>query len=285
MSANDPKHYNGENRQSTYEIVNAEAIAQRDLVAVNHGAHATSANRGRCEGFDDGGIHHIVTGFAERGETGDTTADVPPSMVSSRNAGDLGVELAVTGAAGTSADIGKIVYATDEDSFTFTPTARCVPVGWVSRAVSSGRAIVALWDGPMLSQYATRYDYWTFLVPLLGTDTAKTFGQVYVPRHVEIVSTEAIIITAPAGASATSTLTFRRDPLDAGSGQVAVTGGGITLATGDTEGELIAGAAVTGTAELHEGDRLEALLTITADGTFTAGLAEVRVYVRNLLGT
>ena len=63
------------------------------------------------------------------------------------------IQLAVTGAVIT--DVGQPVYATDDDTFTFLPTA-AVFVGFVKRFVSSGVAVVEFDAGVLLDPYGDR---------------------------------------------------------------------------------------------------------------------------------
>lgn len=84
------------------------------------------------------------------------------------------IQLAVTGALIT--DVGQPVYATDDDTFTFLPTA-AVHVGFVKRFVSSGVAIVEFNAGQMQDPYGDR----TVRETLSGTKTfdAEDSGKVF----------------------------------------------------------------------------------------------------------
>lgn len=53
--------------------------------------------------------------------------------------------VAVTGA-NSADDVGDAVYASDENTFTLTPTSNVGAVGWLSRYVSSGRGNVTLFS-------------------------------------------------------------------------------------------------------------------------------------------
>jgi hypothetical protein len=89
-------------------------------------------------------------GFAE--EKADNSAGAAAAIyVQVVKAGEI--ELAVTGAVIT--DVGQPVYATDDDTFTFLPTA-AVFVGFVKRFVSAGVAVVEFNAGIFVDPYAGR---------------------------------------------------------------------------------------------------------------------------------
>lgn len=100
------------------------------------------------------------------------------------------VELAVSGAVIT--DVGQPVYATDDDTFTFSPVG-AVFIGWVYRYVSAGVVIVDF-DAPCYrdpwGQYSVR-EAITTNKTLDIEDNGKLF----------FVTTDALVITMPAVAT------------------------------------------------------------------------------------
>lgn len=96
------------------------------------------------------------------------------------------IQLPVSGAVIT--DVGQPVYATDDDTFTFSPVAS-VFVGFVRRFVSSGQVVVEF-DAP---NYRDPYAGWTHVLKsanytIDATDTGKWIW----------VDTDAVVITLPA---------------------------------------------------------------------------------------
>lgn len=277
----------GGNRQHYSEIIHESTIPADRPVKFWHAEHGTAASRGRGDVFQAGELHQVVTGWSPQGPlVGDTGARVPPRVVSDRNAGDLHLELAVTGLAGGRNDIGKIVYITAHSTLSLVRTARSVPVGWIVEPRTASKAIVALWDGHMLSQFAMVRETATLgLLGTLGTDTTITCLSWPVPYRAKLTSVQALCVVAPTGADAAGSLTFRRNPLGTGANHVAVTGGAIALETGDAADAVVAGAAITATNNVHEGDVLEGRFAITDAGTFTAGLYLIRGVFDMILGT
>lgn len=279
----------GKNRQTNAKILNSAVVNPADIIAVRTGRDATAASRGKADNVGDGTIEEVFVGQTWQGTRTGTSDNNGPRILAERNAGDFGGTFAVTGLAGDATDLWKAVYCRNNTLYIDSSRpARAHPVGYIYEYIDSSYANVAFFDGPMLAQFAvTRQTVDLGTIVLAGTDTTKTLLKWPVPYHCRIVSVEAYYAVAAAGASATSTLTFQRDPLSAGSGQVAVTGGSITLATGagNTEGDVVAGSAVTANNILHEGDRLDGVLAITADGTFSGGNVVVRATVDRLLGT
>ena len=100
------------------------------------------------------------------------------------------IELAVTGAVIT--DVGQPVYATDDDTFTFSPVDS-VFVGFVKRYVSSGVAVVEFNAGVLKDPYGARTVRETLSSnkTLDAEDTGKLFW----------VDTDAFTITLPAVAA------------------------------------------------------------------------------------
>lgn len=279
----------GKNRQTNAKILNTAVINPADMIAVRTGRDATAASRGKADNVGDGTIEEVFVGQTWQGTRTGTSDDNGPRILAERNAGDFGGTVAVTGLAGDVTDLWRVVYCRDNELLIDSSrTARAIPVGYIYEFVDSANANVAFFDAAMLAQFAvTRQTVTLGTIVLAGTDTSKTLLKWPVPYHCRLVSVEAYYAVAAAGTSATSTLTFQRDPLSAGTGQVAVTGGSITLAegSGNTEGDVVAGSAVTGANVLHEGDRLDGVLAITDAGTFTGGQVVIRAVVDRLLGT
>ena len=100
------------------------------------------------------------------------------------------IELPVTGAVIT--DVGQPVYATDDDTFSFTPTS-AVFVGFVHRFVSAGVVVVAF-DA---LKYRDPYDDYTIRETISGAKTLdiEDNGKIF------FVDTDAQVVTLPATAT------------------------------------------------------------------------------------
>lgn len=137
------------------EVENAETIYQGALVGLNDLGNATSADRGRAAayaneagqmaiGFYDGLKEPKVPDTFAAAPTveavGNTSADIPPGIATYIK-GEIRPSLAVSGVASI-ADVGRLVYASTDNDFTLTPTARPDPIGVVTKYRSSGVADV-----------------------------------------------------------------------------------------------------------------------------------------------
>lgn len=137
------------------EVENAETIYQGALVGVNDFGNATSADRGLAAayqneagqvafGFFDGiKSPSIGSGYAEAPtvEAVGNTSATPNVKVSTYIKGEILSSLAVAGVSSV-ADRFRLVYASSDNDFTLTPTARPDPIGFVTAYVSSGVADV-----------------------------------------------------------------------------------------------------------------------------------------------
>jgi hypothetical protein len=97
------------------------------------------------------------------------------------------IQLSVTGALIT--DVGQPVYATDDDTFTFSPVSAAF-IGFVKRYVSSGVAVVEFDAGVFRDPYGERTVRETISVD--KTLDAEDSGKVF------FVDTDAKIVTLPA---------------------------------------------------------------------------------------
>lgn len=126
LAANKPRTYES-GRKNAIPVIASDIIYEGAAVGVVAGTgHARPLAAGdRFAGFAE----------AKADNASGSAADINVDVIEEGK-----IELSVTGAVIT--DVGQPVYATDDDTFTFVPTA-AVFVGFVHRFVSSGVAIVA----------------------------------------------------------------------------------------------------------------------------------------------
>jgi hypothetical protein len=126
LAANSPRAYEGGNRNS-YPVIASDIIYEGAAVglvdATGHAQPLANPNR--------------FAGFAE--EKADNSAGAA-AAIRVRVVESGKIQLSVTGAVIT--DVGQPVYATDDDTFVFSPVSG-VFIGFVDRFVSSGKVIVA----------------------------------------------------------------------------------------------------------------------------------------------
>lgn len=172
LGANAPRAYELGNRNE-FPVIAADIIYEGAAVglvdASGHAQPLAAANR--------------FAGFAEA--KADNSAGAA-AAINVRVIESGKVQLAVTGAVIT--DVGQPVYASDDDTFSFVPTAKRF-IGIVHRFVSSG-VVVVVFDAPQMQDpygggvYETKAANYT----CDAEDTGKTI----------FVDTDAVVITLPA---------------------------------------------------------------------------------------
>lgn len=150
LAANAPRAYEIGDRNA-FPVIASDIIYEGAAVGLVAGTgHARPLAPGdKFAGFAD----------AQANNSAGAAAAINVSVVESGK-----VQLAVTGAVIT--DVGQPVYATDDDTFAFTPVGG-VFIGYVHRYVSAGVAVVAF-DAP---DYRDPYAAWPIREALAGTKT------------------------------------------------------------------------------------------------------------------
>lgn len=204
---------------------------------------------------------------------GDTSL-TPNPQATINTAGYVADAVSVVGAS-SAADRGKPVYLSGDDN-TLTlvrPTAtKPVQVGEVLRWGSGTTCDVLIYSLERRNAPSNKrlLALGTFDASLLTNADART--AIPAPFHGKVLATYAMIDEAPAGVGGTAAINLEI----AG---VAVTGGVVTVATGDARAAKKSGTAVTATAEFHEGDAIDVVassVTAMSAGTFDL-FAEVEV--------
>lgn len=259
-------------------LVNSSELTKYEPVCIVTAGDSTSANRGRLIAYD-GELNRAFVGFSPA-NTGTRTGNSAGTVRGVAVANGQSLELTISGV--TSASIGRDVWCTESGgtyTYSVTPPAldtNAIKVGTLKEVPSTGIGRVQTPMGDLTDQLAAthRVELLTNFV-FSGTNTTKTLANWRVPDHMLLIDTYYRPLIAPAGSSATSTITFSRIPGGTGT-PAAVTNGGITAAEGDTVNvEVEAGTAPSAANELYRGDHLRVIQAITADGTFSAGQGEV----------
>lgn len=134
-------------------VKDAEVIYAGAAIALGGPGHASA---GYAFNFVADVTNTIFVGWALEAVTGDTSATEPPE-VKLDIGGRLFENLAVSGLAGTIADVGKPVYMSDNGTFTVTAptTGQERPlIGYITRAISATRVdVLSLSFAELLAQY------------------------------------------------------------------------------------------------------------------------------------
>lgn len=138
LAANKPRAFES-GRANTLPVIASDIIYEGAAVGMVVGT-------GHCQPLAAG---NVFVGFAERkaDNASGAAAAINVDLIKSGQ-----VQLAVTGAVIT--DVGQPVYASDDDTFAFTPTG--VFVGFVKRFVSAGVVVVEFDAGVFRDPYANR---------------------------------------------------------------------------------------------------------------------------------
>jgi hypothetical protein len=248
--------------------INAAEFYNQALLFMGHADHATSTSRGRL-GRWTSAISQIPMGLSTSRQTGNTSA-TPIVEATSDIDGRIMKNIAVTGLAGTVADNGVKVYATDDGTFTLTrPSAPTLPVGFVTRFISATNANVFFYSVEVLMAMAMAGERKTVhvaaIAPVIGTGYLvgdSTHGITW-NQHGRFTSLYAICLRAPTDADVNLTINLKIN-------DTAVTGGVVTLDHADAVGAVKAGAtAISALNTVHEGDLVQVQSTQVAAPTAT----------------
>lgn len=236
-----------------WQAVHSSAIYAGGYMALGSRDHATAANRGRIYPYNDE-LGAIPLGFALQQQTGNTGASpIPEAEV---EIGETIVQnCAVTGAAGTYADVGRLVYATDDGTFTLTRPTIGIALGMIVRARAAGYGDVLFFSAAELAVLAMAGAGQQLiclgtvnLTAIVGAADVKT-GLV-MPFHGRINTVWAMVTTTTGGAGGTVALNLEIDGTN-------VTGGVVTIVTGTAFGTRVDGTAVTAANVFNEGSLID----------------------------
>lgn len=266
------------------QVVNAATIFSGSQVALCGIDHATAANRGRTKAFA-GAAGEIPFGWKTLDQVlGNTSpgAGVAIPEAELDLSGRIYEALAVTGLTGDQTDVGRIVYMSDDNTFTLTRPTRGVPMGICVRSTSATTADVLMFAvetilGLCLNGAAKAY------LPLGSKQWAAIANgdivtNMVLPNHAKILSVFAVVDEAMVGAGGTVDINLNIDGTN-------VTGGVVTVSTavGATRGTVIAGTAVTAANFYREGSLLR-VIAANAGGTRTSGVFELYATVEYMPG-
>jgi hypothetical protein len=251
------------------QIADAVQLYAGSLGGLRGPGHATT--QGYLDTFDNEAGMVPLGGFIHHQELGDTSAS-PPTRAAVTLCPGL-YELAVTGAA-SRADIGKAVYATDDDTFTLTRPANGRALGVVLDWRTSTSCQVYLFGAQGLAPYTT-----TEIVSLGKIDFATTAdGDIRtsfpMPYSGKVLAFFGMVDAPCVGASGSILLNLEI-------GTTNVTGGVITYATGATTatlGQYLAGTTITAENQFSEGSLLS-IEGSSAAATRTSGTLDLFIKV------
>lgn len=252
------------------QVVNAAVLYAGAYQCINSRDHGTSASIGRVEPYTST-ANMIPAGFQRaENKTGDTSASPIPR--SNLWVGPVIVKsLAITGLGGTFADVGRVFYASADDTFTLTRTDPDIALGIITDFQTSSVATARFFsmaELAILAMCGGGQATW-FIGTVNGVESAGNHITGYVlPCHGRFTANYGIVSEPITDADATATFNFEI-------GAVDVTGGVITWATADVLGDKKAGTAITALNVFHAGDLLDVECAAGTAGTAADGYMNV----------
>lgn len=263
-SAKIPRHVVDDVDTIGPQVVNAAVLFPGAYQCINNRDHGTAASVGRAAPYTSS-ANQTPAGFQRANTaTGDTAATpipranlwVGPVIVKS---------LAVTGLAGTFADTGRLIYATADDTFTFTRTDPDIAIGIVTDFQTSALATVRFFSYAELAILAMAGGGKAACPIALisaGSVTGNIVTSWLAPCHGTIteVSGQVSIEATDADVNLSVNLEI---------GGTNVTGGVVTIAFDSAIGVKLAGTAVTAANVFHAGDAIDVEVVANTAGTLT----------------
>lgn len=248
------------------QVVNTSVLYAGAYQCINSRDHGTAASIGRVQPYTST-ANQIPAGFQRaENKTGDTSASPIPR--SNLWIGPVIVKsLAITGLAGTFADVGRVFYATADDTFTLTRTDPDLPLGIITDFSTSSVATARFFSAAelaILAMAGAGQATWLLGVVsgLCATGNAAT--GIVMPCHGRFTADYGIVIEPQTDADVTGTFNLEI-------GAVDVTGGAIIFATASLIGAKVAGSSITALNVFHAGDLVDIECTEGTAGTAADG--------------
>lgn len=256
--------------KASIQVVNAATIYSGGAVALCGPDHATAGNQGRTKPWASL-ASEIPFGFKILDQVlGNTSpgagAQIPEAEI------DMGARiyeaLTVTGLTGDRTDHGKLVYMSDDATWTLTRPAAGIPMGIVVRSTSATTADVYMFSAETLLAIALAgCGSYTMCI---GAITVATAAATYLlgtnstgitmPHHGKFTSVYAICMRANTDVDVSIDANLKIN-------DVATTGGVVQLRFNDAFAAVKAGTAITGNNVFHEGDKVQVGDTVNTAGT------------------
>ena len=261
------------------QIVNAARVYGQAVVGVGLPGIATAAEQGRAKPWVPENSLMPAVMSVDGDTTGNTAAADPPRLRLDTEKRVL-KEVTVAGLAGDQTDMFRMVYMSDDNTFTITPPATLAfPVGLTTRAVTATTADVMLLSLETLLAISLAGGLREDILLGVVSGVSGGGGTFYTGRvasyHGVIESTYGIVIEPLVGVGADLDVNVEINGTN-------VTGGVIEWLLADAAGTKKAGTAVTAANRLHHGDLID--LETVENTASTAGLMAIHAVVRKELG-
>lgn len=248
------------------QVVNAAVLYAGAYQCINSRDHGTAASVGRVEPYTST-ANMIPAGFQRaENKTGDTSASPIPR--SNLWIGPVIVKsLAITGLAGTFADVGRVFYATADDTFTLTRTDPDLPLGIITDFQTSSVATARFFSAAelaILAMAGAGQATWLLGVVSGICSTGNAATGIVMPCHGRFTADYGIVIEPITDVDTNGDFNLEI-------GGTNVTGGVIDFDFADAIGVKKAGSAITAANVFHAGDLLDIECVETTAGTAADG--------------
>lgn len=272
LSANGQAVIRGGQTLGQAEAVNAAEIYNQGFLMLGSRDHGSAAVIGRARAWNDE-VGAIPFGFSTARTTGNTSAS-PIVKAEVDLQARVHTNVAVTGLTGDVTDTGRVVYATDDNTFTLTRPTLGHPIGIVSRWISATNADVYFFSFGELCVLgmsgAGKPGLWLLGTVTAGAATGNVATGIVATCHGRILQVYGIVVVEPTDADVVQTINLEI-------GGTNVTGGVVTFQFDSAVGAKLAGTAVTAANIIHEGDLIDIETVATVAGT-TADPGLVNIY-------
>lgn len=244
------------------QVVNALQIYHGAMVGIFSRGHGTAGNRGRLTPMNDANFLQPV-GRAISNVLGDTAATpVPEGQVDV--SGFTWEEVTVTGVTGQ-LDVLRLVYMTDDNTFTLTRPTVGAPIGFIVRWHSSTTVDIQVFSlETFVALSLSGQGQVTWFLGVVGCQgtTGNMLTGIEAPYHGFITSLYGIVINQATDANVDISVNLEI-------GATNVTGGVVNWLFSSAIGAKLAGTAITALNEMHEGDLIDVEAVYNAAGTST----------------
>lgn len=268
------------------EIANSAVVYQNALVAINHRRFTTTGARGRLNRFtaSNGRIPLGIAIPVSNGlpATGNSSSTPPPRAGVALNSRIA--LLTITGLAGTAADVGREVWASDDGTFVLLRAAKYAWAGVVIKENNSTTAYVLMpsaSESLVFQRAVTRYAWnlGTFS-GILASGASYTFSGLHAPHHFSLVRLIGRVVSAVGRNTPNIDIWMKI-------GGTVVSASTISWIGSNAIGKKISGAALASnltTKYAHENDIVSIVLKNSTGSAAAAGMVNVYALCETELG-
>lgn len=260
------------------ELINDEVVFGGSFSMMTTNSHATSASQGRGDVYSDIEGAFWLGGWWNSPQTGDTSAS-PTVKSRTFTTGCILRKETVAGGTGDRTDNLQPVYATDDDTITFTRPTLGTAVGFAVKHITGTTYDLRLFSAAEYWLHSMggggQYTWFMGSFPVTQAASANVLTGIEAPHHGKFTKVYTIHSVAQTATASDVDVNLEIGGTNVTGGVVSITGV-IALAT------KTAGTAVTAENVFHEGDLID--VEIVVNTAATAGTVNLYAEVQLLPG-